>query len=286
MAKKKYPIPPDNETGYLKLIENGESETCEFKSTFKYDIRENRANNDLTHLVSIAVCAFLNSRGGILFIGVEDNKSIIGLDYDLKILKSIDILQQEIPKIIRNDLGGLGILFDLEIEQLKGKLVCIISVEPSEKPIFFNNNEYYVRKGTQNQSLNPKETYDHISVRYKNIIVDQEKINRNREKILQDFINDLQERNYESILNKFNNKDYREPFKSLFTEIKTQTGAIILISNSFLIAIGFQQIFDIKPIYHKEKHPDWDRKSLNDKVKIWLDDFIERVKQVLNLDIG
>ncbi|MFX1297548.1 MAG: helix-turn-helix domain-containing protein, partial [Promethearchaeota archaeon] len=178
---KKYPIPPDNETRYLKLIENGESETIEFKSSFKYDIIEKRANNDLTHLVSIAVCAFLNSRGGTLFIGVEDNKNIIGLDYDLKILKNIDILQQEIPKTIRNDLGGLGILFNLEIEQLKGKLVCIISVRPSEKPIFFNNNEYYVRKGTQNQSLNPKEANDHISVRYKNIIINQEKINRNRE---------------------------------------------------------------------------------------------------------
>ena len=89
---KKYPIPPDKEARYLRLIEEGESETIEFKSTFKYDIEENRHNNDLTHLISKTVCAFLNSRGGTLFIGVEDNKNIIGLYYDLtKVFKNIDI---------------------------------------------------------------------------------------------------------------------------------------------------------------------------------------------------
>lgn len=286
MVFKKYPKPLDNETRYLKIIEIGESETIEFKSTFKYDIIKKLANNSLTHLISIVVSAFLNSRGGTLFIGVEDNKNIIGLDYDLKILKNIDILQQEIPKTIRNDLGGSGIQFDLEIEQLKGKLVCIISVRPSEKPIFFNNKEYYVRKGTQNQSLNPKETFDHISVRYKNIIVNQEKINKNQEKKLQDFIIDLQEGNYENILNKFNNRDYRAPFESLFTEIERETGAITLISNSFVIAIGVEKIFAIKPIYHRERYPDWNNKLLTDKLKIWLEDFIERVKQVLKLDVS
>ncbi|MFX0133713.1 MAG: helix-turn-helix domain-containing protein [Candidatus Hodarchaeota archaeon] len=178
---KKYPPPPDKETRYLKLIENGESETIEFKSTFKYDINKNRPNKELTHLISITICAFLNSRGGTLFIGIEDNKDIIGLDYDLKkVFKNIDIFQQEIARVIRDDLGGSGIQFDLEIELLKGKHVCIISVKPSERPVFFNNKDYYVRKGTQNQKLNPKETVDHINVRYGNIAFNQERIKRTR----------------------------------------------------------------------------------------------------------
>lgn len=46
------------------------------------------------------------------------------------------------------------------------------------------------------------------------------------------------------------------------------------------------KIFAIKPIYHKERYPDWNNKLLTDKEKIWLEDFIERVKQVLNLDVG
>lgn len=275
----------EDETRYLRLIENGESETIEFKSTFKYDIKKGEANNKLSHLISKVVCAFFNSRGGTLFIGVEDNKNIIGLDYDLNIIKNIDILQQEIPKTIRNDLGGSGIQFDLEIEQLKGKLVCIISVRPSEKPVFFNNKEYYVRKGTQNQSLNPKETFDHITVRYKYTIVNQEKINKNQEEKFKDFIRDLKERNYENILNKFRNRNYREPFESLF-RIKRGMGVINLYSNSFIISIGVNEIFGIQPISHNERYPDWKNKLLTDKLNIWLEDFIERAKQVLNIDIG
>lgn len=276
----------EDETRYLRLIENGESERIEFKSTFKYDINNKRANNNLTHLISKTICAFLNSRGGNLFIGVEDNKNIIGLDYDLKIFKNIDILQQEIPKTIRNDLGGSGIQFDLEIEQLKGKLVCIISVRPSEKPVFFSNNEYYVRKGTQNQSLNPKETFDHITVRYNYTIVNQEKFNINQEEKFKDFIRDLQEGNYENILNKFNNKNYRESFKPLFTKIYRGMKVINLSSNSFVISIGVNKIFSIQPISHNEIYPDWRNKLLTDKLNIWLEDFVERAKQVLNIDIG
>lgn len=271
---------------YLKLIENGESETIEFKSTFKYDIIEKKHNNDLTHLISIAVCAFLNSRGGTLFIGIEDNKNIIGLDYDLKkVFKNIDIFQQEIAKTIRDDLGGSGIQFDLNIEQLKGKQVCIISVKPSERPIFFKNKAYFVRKGTQNQSLNPKEAVDHISVRYENFTINQERINRTRKNKLQEFIKNLQEENYECILNKFNDRDYREPFEHLFTEINQQTGTIILISNSFVIAIGIEKIYAIKPIFHKERYPDWKVKLLSDKLKIWLKDFNDRIKLVFDFDL-
>lgn len=59
------------------LILSGESDTVEFKSTLRYDLRENIVNKKLEYVVSKTIAAFLNSRGGDLFIGIDDNQNSI-----------------------------------------------------------------------------------------------------------------------------------------------------------------------------------------------------------------
>ena len=168
---KTFKFSTEKELKYRKIIKKGECETTEFKASFKYDINEKKVSKSLTHLISIAVCAFLNSRGGILFIGVADNGNIYGLIYDLKYcFKNIDIFQQEIAKTIRKDLGGAGISYRMEIEKIDHQQICIIEVDPSEDPIFFQNHDYYVRKGSSNQKLTSKETYEYIKSKKKNKI--------------------------------------------------------------------------------------------------------------------
>ena len=114
------------------------------------------------------MCAFLNSRGGILFVGVTDKGEIYGLDADIKnIYKSIDALQQDIPKTIKNSLGGSGFDFIMDIEELQGHYICVIKASHSLEPVFYENTNFYVRKGTSSNKLNSKETYDYIKVRFK-----------------------------------------------------------------------------------------------------------------------
>ncbi len=159
----KFPISKQDK--YKNLIHKGETELVEFKATFKWDINEKRVNKDLPEEVTQALCAFSNSRGGTLFIGVKDDKSIYGLKNDLKILKDIDKFQQEVAKKIREDLGG-GINYKMDIEEIHNKQICVIKDETSDVPVFLKNKEYYVRRGTSNHKCNAKETYEHIRNHY------------------------------------------------------------------------------------------------------------------------
>jgi len=71
------------------LIKQGESGTAEFsgkvefKSTLSWDIRENKKNKALQFSVLKTIAAFMNTEGGILLIGVEDNRHIFGLEKDI-----------------------------------------------------------------------------------------------------------------------------------------------------------------------------------------------------------
>ncbi len=155
-------IKAPREEKLLKSIDNGETEQIEFKATYKWDINENRANKILPHEISREICGFQNSRGGTLFIGVKDNGDIYGLERDIKILGSLDKLQQDISATVKRDLGGRGMDFEMSIESIKSKKICIIDVERSEYPVFFQNRDFYIRRGTSCYGLNTKEAYDYI----------------------------------------------------------------------------------------------------------------------------
>lgn len=66
----------------LNLIAQGESAQLEFKSTARWDLRENKKNPVLEEVILKTVAAFLNSDGGTLLIGVDDDGNILGLQND------------------------------------------------------------------------------------------------------------------------------------------------------------------------------------------------------------
>ena len=92
-----------------------ESETQEYKETWQFDVRQSEnekkaVKNSKLQLACIkTVAAFLNSRGGNLYIGVEEKleQNIIqGLDRDLQFFSnSIDKLQLNVSEVISNSLG-------------------------------------------------------------------------------------------------------------------------------------------------------------------------------------
>ena len=68
-----------------ELIVLGDSVTLEFKSTLQWDVIHDQMNNNLRHSSLKTISAFLNTEGGTLIIGVEDDGTIFGLDNDLKL---------------------------------------------------------------------------------------------------------------------------------------------------------------------------------------------------------
>ena len=67
----------------MSLIRQGECKRIELKESFSLDIRKdvNEKYIELSSLKTIA--AFLNSDGGFLLVGVNDNSAIVGLDREI-----------------------------------------------------------------------------------------------------------------------------------------------------------------------------------------------------------
>jgi len=133
----------------IERIQKGENNTTEFKSTLRWNIKNAGFDPEIEFAVTKTIAAFLNSNGGMLFIGVDDQKTILGLDYDFAIFKKadkVDAFQQHFDQLIENTFDNtvhLFIKFGFEIAQ--GKQFCFVEVRKASRPIIltFNKKTYF-----------------------------------------------------------------------------------------------------------------------------------------------
>ena len=81
------------------------------------------------------LCAFSNTNGGILYIGIDDDGNIVGV-------KKVKELLEKLPNKIRN---SLGITPAIVLEGRDGEDVVKIEIGPSEIPVSFNGILYKIR---------------------------------------------------------------------------------------------------------------------------------------------
>jgi len=60
----------------LKIIQRGESNQVEFKPSLLYNFKTGKAGLSPKFYTAKTICAFLNSNGGVLFIGLTDKGEI------------------------------------------------------------------------------------------------------------------------------------------------------------------------------------------------------------------
>lgn len=137
-----------------QIIEGGEGNQVEFKPSLLYNFKTNKAGISVKGKIAAAVCAFLNSKGGYLIIGVKDDKTIGGLSYDFSLsngkdpkdfflLEFDEMIEQFISTSIINFVSG-------EFFQMEDKEIFIVTIQPSNRrPIFLkgqDGKEFFVRK--------------------------------------------------------------------------------------------------------------------------------------------
>lgn len=142
-----------------ELILSGESETIEFKSTLRYDLRAGAVNKKLEYVIAKTIAAFLNSSGGNLFIGVDDNQNSLGLENDMQSLskRNIDGFELHLVELVKKYIGG-GFSSHIKVSfpDYDGNLICRVKVAASSKPIFttFEGKEdFFIRSGCSSQPL-------------------------------------------------------------------------------------------------------------------------------------
>ena len=136
-----------------EIIANGEGNKIEFKPALLYNFKTERAGISVKGKIATAICSFLNSNGGLLFIGLDDDGKPQGLDKDFSLAvdkKPKDFFQNEFDQMIEHFLS-FSVMANITAQfyNLDGKDIFIVSVEPSKhRPIFMsgqNGKEFWIR---------------------------------------------------------------------------------------------------------------------------------------------
>ena len=146
-----------------QLVKSGESERVEFKSTLRYDLRTREVNKKLEYVIAKTIAAFLNSEGGDLLIGVDDNANALGLANDIETLpkKNIDGFELKLVDIIKSTIGlDVGSHIKISFPDYDGQKVCRIQVAKSGVPVFIKfegKEEFFIRAGCSSHPLGREE---------------------------------------------------------------------------------------------------------------------------------
>ena len=161
------------DTELKELILIGENEKLEMKSTLRFDLRQNIVNKNLEYVIAKTVSAFLNSEGGTLIIGVDDDGNALGLEKDIETFskKDVDGFELHLRNIIKKHLGSnfekhLKITFPIIDE----KTICKVKILKSGKPVFANfegKDSFYVRNGNSSIPKNREEQSEYEKLHWK-----------------------------------------------------------------------------------------------------------------------
>ena len=151
-----------------EIIADGENEKVEFKSSIRYDYFRKATNRDLEIVIAKTIVGFMNTKGGKLIIGVDDDGNTLGLENDYKTLKhkNKDGYERAIFRIISTQLGHEACFSNhISFYVINEKNICVVDIEPSKEPVYVNDGTsttFYVRTGNATYPLTVKETVDYL----------------------------------------------------------------------------------------------------------------------------
>jgi hypothetical protein len=136
----------------------GENHFTEFKPGL---INWNNSDRNIEFEVAKTICAFLNSQGGYIFIGVSDKGGkIIGIKFsenskDKFLREFTRIKARYLPPYLAHGING-------DFYTIEGKEVFVISIYPSDEPVFLKikdesnkivRKDFYIRSDASSKHL-------------------------------------------------------------------------------------------------------------------------------------
>ena len=160
------------ERSVLDLIAQGENDHLEFKSSICWDFKENAINKSLQETIAVAITGMLNSKGGILLIGIADDGTVLGIEKDLQTLckPNTDGFQLALTGIAKTYVGLEYMAYiRTRFELIDSKHVCVVSIEKSPTPVFLTTGDvhkFWVRMGNSTRSLDAKAAMSYIQTNW------------------------------------------------------------------------------------------------------------------------
>jgi ATP-dependent DNA helicase RecG len=132
-----------------RLVKGGETNTVELKLAAPRAV-------DLAE----RLCGMANARGGIVIIGVEDSThKVVGVP-DERIGETMDVILRAARQVIKPEL-----VLDPpepEVYVLAGKKLLVVTIPPTDGPIYQAGGIFWIRQGTQTRALSMAELSEMI----------------------------------------------------------------------------------------------------------------------------
>lgn len=147
------------------LIERGENESCEFKSTLRVNLYTGKPDKKIEHAALKSIAAFLNKKGGSLLLGVGDNGEIIGIEEDR--FENADKCVLHLKNLVSSLMPEGVDLVSYRIVLHQWKAVLLVDCKRGRRPTYLKNREtnqeeFYVRRGPSTDCLGVREAVEYI----------------------------------------------------------------------------------------------------------------------------
>jgi DNA-binding response OmpR family regulator len=156
-----------DEADLKRMVTDGESDSVEFKSTLRWNLHSNKPDKRMENTCLKTVAAYLNSNGGVLLVGVDDEGRALGMSQDQ--FANEDKLLLHWHGLIKTHLGMQAISFTrATMRDLDDRRVLLVQCLPSRDPVFFrrdNDETFFVRTGNGTHALKPSEVLAYVDRR-------------------------------------------------------------------------------------------------------------------------
>ena len=121
------------------LVEAGETTKLEFKSTLRMNLHTGKSDTRIELSVLKTIAGFLNSQGGTLIVGCDDDGEPIGLDADQ--FSNEDKMNLHLVNIVKERIGPAHMMYiHPRFEDLQEKRVLVVECWPARSPAFVKDN--------------------------------------------------------------------------------------------------------------------------------------------------
>ena len=150
------------ERSTLDIIAAGENEEIEYKETFSLNTRTGQNNDKKIRYATVReVAGFLNSRDGVLLIGVSDAQIVTGVECD-GFEGNGDKYALKINDVIMSAIGDAATAscVKIKLDVIVDKTVCRIECKKSKKPVYCTyqgDEKLFIRIGSSTKEPKPSE---------------------------------------------------------------------------------------------------------------------------------
>ena len=189
LAEKYFVVPDKTKAIKGKNIGKKEGVTVEFKSSLVYKAETGQVDTDQPFEIAKQIAAFMNTKGGDLFMGVDDDGYVVGIEHDIPQLCSARLVmgdktdaewsytanydgyKRKLTNTVRFYIGDAAPALMDEIEELvdeeTGLTYLKVHVRPSDEIMYLGRDESLVyRAGASVVFLRGRQRDQYVKARF------------------------------------------------------------------------------------------------------------------------